>query len=191
MEKEIVAILRESINTKEKSLGLVKNIKDIAEAMIKTYRNGGKIIFFGNGGSAADAQHLVAELVGKFQMNRVPLQAISLATNISILTAIGNDLSFDEIFSRQVEAIANPTDLVIGISTSGNSKNVINGILVAKRKGAKTIGLTGEKGGKLADIADLVLKVPSNSTPRIQEVHITIGHILCYLVEKALFAEEK
>ena len=191
MENEIVDVLRENINTIEKSLVLKKEIRDIAETMINTYKNGGKIIFFGNGGSASDAQHLAGELVGKFLMNRAPLQAIALTTNTSILTSIGNDMSFDEVFSRQVEATTNSQDLVVGISTSGNSRNVINGILAAKKKGAKTVGLTGEKGGQLANIADLVIKVPSNSTPHIQEAHITIGHILCYLVERSLFSNKK
>ncbi len=179
--------IQESIQVKE---GIVRNmIPEIAQAagwIVEAYRNGGKLILFGNGGSAGDAQHIAAELVGRFERERRALPAIALTTNTSTLTAIGNDYDYSKIFSRQVEAWAQPADVVIGISTSGNSPNVLEGIAAAKAKGAKTIGLTGEKGGKLASQADLCLKVPSTSTARIQESHIMIGHLLCLLVEQQI-----
>lgn len=179
--------IRESIQVKE---GIVRSmIPEIAQAaawIAEAYRHGGKLILFGNGGSAGDAQHIAAELVGRFERERKALPAIALTTNTSTLTAIANDYDYSKIFSRQVEAWAQPADVVIGISTSGNSPNVLEGIAAAKAKGARTIGLTGEKGGKLASQADLCLKVPSASTARIQESHIMIGHLLCLLAEQSL-----
>ncbi len=138
----------------------------------------------GNGGSAADCQHIAAELVGRFKSEREGLPAIALTTDTSILTAIGNDYSFNEIFARQIEALANKGDLVIGISTSGNSENVIRGILKAKKIGCYTVGLLGKDGGKLKNLVDLAIIIPSNNTPRIQECHILIGHIACEIVDK-------
>ena len=155
--------------------------------IIDSYRNGGKLILFGNGGSAADAQHLAGEMVGRFLKERAALPAIALNTNTSILTALGNDYDFDVIFSRQLEAWVKRDDVVIGISTSGNSPNVLKGVETANSQSAQTIGLTGCGGGQLAKIVDLALVVPSDDTPRIQEAHITIGHILCDIVEKTLF----
>ncbi len=179
--------VRESIQVKEGIVRtLVPQIAQAAEWIVASYQSGGKLILFGNGGSAGDAQHIAAELVGRFERERRALPAIALTTNTSTLTAIGNDYAYSKIFSRQVEAWAQPADVVIGISTSGNSPNVLEGIAAAKSKGAKTIGLTGEKGGKLAAQADLCLKVPSSSTARIQESHIMIGHLLCLLVEQQL-----
>ncbi|WDT82597.1 MAG: D-sedoheptulose 7-phosphate isomerase [Candidatus Manganitrophus sp.] len=169
---------------------IVRNmIPEIAQAaawIVASYGNGGKLVLFGNGGSAGDAQHIAAELVGRFERERRALPAIALTTNTSTLTAIGNDYGYNKIFSRQVEAWVQPTDVVIGISTSGNSPNVLEGIAAAKLKGAKTIGLTGEKGGKLASQTDLCLKVPSSNTARIQESHIMIGHLLCLLLEQQI-----
>jgi len=166
-------------------------ICQIARLMVASYRQGNKVILMGNGGSAADAQHIAAELVGRFQLSeRRPLPAIALNTNASIITAIGNDYGFAQTFSRQVEALVQPGDVVIGISTSGDSRNVIEAIELAKAKGAKTIGLVGQRGGRLSKVADIALKVPSEETPRIQEAHITIGHILCYLVEQELCGSE-
>jgi len=166
-------------------------ICQIAQLMVASYRQGNKVILMGNGGSAADAQHIAAELVGRFQLSeRRPLPAIALNTNASIITAIGNDYGFAQTFSRQVEALVQPGDVVIGISTSGDSRNVIEAIELAKAKGAKTIGLVGQRGGRLSKVADIALKVPSEETPRIQEAHITIGHILCYLVEQELCGSE-
>jgi D-sedoheptulose 7-phosphate isomerase len=179
--------IQESIQVKEGIIRtMIPEIAQAAEWIAQSYRNGGKLILFGNGGSAGDAQHIAAELVGRFERERRALPAIALTTNTSTLTAIGNDYSYDKIFSRQVEAWAQPADVVIGISTSGNSPNVLEGIAAAKSKGAKTIGLTGEKGGKLAFQTDLYLKVPSSNTARIQESHIMIGHLLCLLVEQQI-----
>ncbi len=152
--------------------------------------SGGKVIFFGNGGSAADAQHLSAEFVGRFKLERNALPAIALNTNTSIITAVGNDYGFDEIFSRQIDAWAKTGDVVIGISTSGESENILKGIEKAKSMNAKTIGFTGKGGGRLAKMVDIAIIVPSSDTPRIQEGHITIGHIICDLVEKMLFDEK-
>lgn len=182
--------LTDSISIKEE---IIKNedqlavIAKIAEKIVECYRNGGKVIFMGNGGSAADSQHLACELVSKFQMERAALQAVALSVNTSILTAVGNDYDFDQVFARQVEAWANPGDIVIGISTSGNSGNVVVAMEKAKELGAQTIAFTGESGGKLAPVVDVCFKAPSSSTPRIQEAHITAGHIICDIVEKALF----
>jgi len=162
------------------------DIELAAQLIISAYRNGGKVVLLGNGGSAADAQHLAGELVGKFMLKRQAFPAIALTTNSSILTAVANDWSYDTVFSRQVEALVTEKDIIIGISTSGNSPNVIEAIKQGKKKGAKTIALTGADGGKLADAADLVLSVPSDIIPRIQEAHITIGHIICELVEREL-----
>ena len=161
-------------------------IERIVTLIIRAYKAGGKVILFGNGGSAADAQHLAGELVGRFKKDRQAFPAIALTTNTSILTAIANDYGYDRVFSRQLEALATDKDVVIGISTSGNSPNVIEAIRTAKKKGAKTVGLTGQDGGKLAKVADLALRVPSDNFSRVQEAHITIGHIICELVESEL-----
>ena len=149
-------------------------------------RAGGKILFFGNGGSAADAQHLAAEFVGRFVRERAGLSAIALTTDSSILTAVGNDYGFDQIFARQVQALGRPGDVAIAISTSGNSPNIIEGVKAARKGYLKTIGLSGKDGGLLAAEADVVITIASTSTARIQECHITIGHLLCELTEEAL-----
>jgi len=190
MEKEsylirVRAQLEESAQTKLKLDP--KQIVAAAQIIIEAYQKGGKILLMGNGGSAADAQHIAGELVGRFKKERKALPAIALTTDTSILTAIGNDYGFNEVFRRQVEALAQHEDVVIGISTSGNSPNVLLAIEKANEIGAKTIGLSGKGGGKLAQLASLCLVVPSDDTPRIQETHITIGHIICDLVEKSLF----
>jgi len=161
-------------------------IAEVAALIADCMRSGGKAIFFGNGGSASDAQHLAGELVGRFRIERNALPALSLTTNTSIITAIANDYEYNMIFARQVEALGRKTDVVVGISTSGNSPNVVAGIRKAKQIGAKAIGLTGRDGGKIAEIADITLTVPSSDTPRIQEAHIVIGHIICDIVEKIL-----
>jgi D-sedoheptulose 7-phosphate isomerase len=167
---------------------MVGEIERMVTFVLAAINRGGKVVVFGNGGSAADAQHLVGELVGRFKLERPALPAIALSTNTSILTAIANDYGYDVVFSRQIEALVTEKDVVIGISTSGRSPNVIEAIKAAKKKGAKTIVLTGGKAPiKSRQVADLVLAVPSDSTPRIQESHITIGHIVCELVEKELF----
>ena len=165
---------------------LSERIAEVAVMMADCIKSGGKVIFFGNGGSASDAQHLAGELVGRFRMERNAFPALSLTTNTSIITAVANDYGYDMIFARQVEAFGREIDLVVGISTSGNSPNVVAGIKKAKQIGAKTIGMTGKDGGKIGEIAEIVLTVPSSDTPRIQEAHIVMGHIICDIVEKLL-----
>ncbi|NQT95493.1 MAG: D-sedoheptulose 7-phosphate isomerase [Candidatus Omnitrophica bacterium] len=181
-------IIRESIKVKEAVLkSLSKEIKTASNLIVASLKKGGKLIVFGNGGSAADAQHIAAELVGRFKLERQGLAAIALTTNTSVLTSIANDYGYEEVFSRQVESLANENDVVIGISTSGNARNVITGLLEAKKIGIKTIALTGSGGGEMAAISDIALVVPSANTARIQEAHIVIGHIICELVEETLF----
>ena len=161
-------------------------IFEAAGLIIMCLRAGGKLLFFGNGGSAADAQHLAAEFVGRFVRERAGLPAIALTTDSSILTAVGNDYGFDQIFARQVQALGRPGDVAIAISTSGNSPNIIEGVKAARKGYLKTIGLSGKDGGLLATEADVVITIASTSTARIQECHITIGHLLCELTEEAL-----
>lgn len=190
-QREIATRLEENILVQQAIAGSkLGEIEEMVDLILAAYRHGGKVILCGNGGSAADAQHLAAELVGRFKLERRALPAIALNTNTSILTALGNDYGYETVFSRQVEALANENDIVIGLSTSGNSPNVIKAIEAAKTRGAKTIGLTGGNGGRLAEVADLNITVPSANTPRIQEAHITIGHIVCELVERELAGAE-
>ena len=181
---EIQNKILDSSESIKKSIENIPEIIRIIESITKSLKKGNKIILFGNGGSAADAQHIAAELVGRFDYDRKSLPAISLTTDTSVITSIGNDYSFEKIFSRQCESLVNKGDIVIGISTSGNSINVKNGLLVSKRKGAKTVGFLGHKGGHIKNIVDIPLIVNSNSTPRIQEVHRTAAHIICEMVEK-------
>ena len=187
MKKIILKNLEESIEVKDR---FIKNNIDLiskcAEMIATCLASGHKILIFGNGGSAADAQHITAEFVNRFEIERLPLAAIALTTDTSIITSIGNDYHFDEIFSKQIKALGKKDDIAWGISTSGNSKNVIQAINAAKDIGISTIGLTG-RGGKLAESADLVFSVESDVTARIQEAHITLGHILCDLVDRILF----
>ena len=187
MENEIVAILDISIKLNEDLKNQTSLIVKIANEIIKAYKNKKKVVLFGNGGSAADAQHIAAEFVGKFYKDRDSLPALAFHTNTSVVTATANDYGYEFIFERQVSSFVNEGDIAIGISTSGNSPNVLKGIEKAKQKGAITIGFTGQKENKLEKIADYCLKIPSTDTPRIQEDHITVGHIICYLVEKELF----
>jgi len=168
---------------------LVDSISTCAEVLVDVLKGGGKILVMGNGGSAADAQHFAAELVGRFKMERQALPAIALTTDTSILTAVANDYGFDDVFTRQIEALAQPGDVVLGISTSGNSRNVLNAFEHARKVGAKTIGLLGGQGGKMKGYADLTIVVPSEETPRIQEVHSMVIHLLCDLVEKSMFGQ--
>ncbi|MFC1984903.1 D-sedoheptulose 7-phosphate isomerase [Chloroflexota bacterium] len=187
MHHEIVGWLQESAQVNSYlAESKVSEIERMVDLITTAYKAGRKVVLFGNGGSAADAQHIAGELVGRFKLNRRAFPAIALNTNTSILTAVANDYGYEVVFSRQVEALVNDKDVVIGISTSGESPNVIEAMKAAKIKGAITIGLTGGNGGKLAEVADLALVVPSDSTPRIQEAHITIGHIICQLVEREL-----
>jgi len=193
-EDTIIDRINKSIEIKKDILrdnNLVKKIDLISLAIIKAYKSNKKVILFGNGGSAADAQHLVGELVNKFYFDRKSLPAIALTVNTSILTAIGNDYSFDQIFSKQLEGIGKKGDIAIGISTSGNSKNVIEGLKFAKKNKLLTVGFTGKDGGKINNIVNVCINVPSNDTPRIQEVHIMIGHIICEIIEKELFKESE
>ena len=186
----IIKRLKESGDMKNKIAEdpeLMSVIIKIAEIIIEAYKNGKKVILFGNGGSAADAQHITAELVGKYYLDRDPLPAVALTTNTSSLTAIGNGYSLDIVFTRQLKALGQKGDVVIGISTSGNSENVIQAFKVAREMGLITVGFTGKSGGKLRSVADHCLCIPSNDTPRIQEGHITIGHIICEIVERELF----
>jgi len=161
-----------------------EKIFQIIDLCSSTLRKGGKLIFFGNGGSAADAQHIVGELVGRFRKERNPLPAIALTTNTSLLTALSNDYSFEEVFSRQLEGLARPGDLAIGISTSGNSPNVVRGLEKAREMGIKTIAFTGRDGGRMKDIADTSLIVPSENTAIIQEIHETVFHIIAWFLEE-------
>ena len=162
-------------------------IADTAEKMAQALRDGRKILLFGNGGSAADAQHIAAEFIGRFIPDRMPLAALSLAADSSALTSLGNDYGFNAVFSRQVQALGNTGDIAIGISTSGNSPNVLEAMDVARTKGLLTIGFTGESGGKMNGRTDVLFRVPSGMTPRIQETHITLGHVLCELIDRELF----
>ncbi len=167
---------------------MVESIASIADLMVDILSEGYKMLVMGNGGSAADAQHFAAELVGRFLVERRPLPAIALTTDSSIMTAVGNDYGFEQIFSHQIRALAHPGDLVIGISTSGNSPNVLEAMKIANTMGVTTLSLVGGGGGKIAGASDHCLCVPSQYTPAIQEVHITIIHILCDLIEKKMFS---
>ena len=181
-----------SYETKKKILedeALLDIIENVATKCVDLYKNGCKTILAGNGGSAADAQHIAAELVGRYGFDRPSLPSLALTTDSSNLTAIGNDYGYDKVFSRQLEGMGQKGDLFIGISTSGNSVNIINAFLSAKEKGITTVALVGRDGGKMAQMADVAIIVPSNDTPRIQESHILIGHILCDIIEKEIFAE--
>jgi len=188
MENEIKSILKETSNTILKIQDLTPQIAQISMEIVKAYRNHKKVVLFGNGGSAADAQHIAAEFVGKFYKDRDSLPALAFHTNTSVLTATANDYGFEHVFERQVSSFVGEGDIAIGLSTSGNSPNVIKGLLKAKEKGAITIGFTGSKENEIEKIVDYCLKIPSTDTPRIQEGHITVGHIVCYLVEKELFS---
>jgi len=161
------------------------DLRKASELAIKTLKKGNKIILFGNGGSAADAQHIAAELTGRYKTERKGLPGLALSTDTSALTAIGNDYGFDRIFERQVESLANKNDLLIGISTSGNSINVLNALELGKKLGCTSIGMSGNSGGKMSKICDLNLIVPSTNTPRIQESHILFGHIICQCIDDA------
>jgi D-sedoheptulose 7-phosphate isomerase len=161
-----------------------------AELLARVFQHGGRVLIFGNGGSAADAQHLAAEFVNRFRVERPPLAALALTTDTSILTAVANDYDFLEVFAKQIRALGRPGDLAWGLSTSGRSPNVVAGLKVARELGLKTLALSGRDGGPVAQQADLALVVPSRNTPRIQEVHITIGHVLCDLVDFLLFPEK-
>jgi D-sedoheptulose 7-phosphate isomerase len=187
---DIKRIISESISVKQHIIDsptLNKTIEEVTNLIIATYRKDGAVYFCGNGGSAADAQHIAAELSGRFYYDRPPLAAEALHVNTSYLTAVANDYSYDEIYARYIKGAGRKGDVLVGISTSGNSKNIIRAFEVAKEKGITTVALTGESGGNMKNIADFVINVPSSDTPRIQESHIMIGHIICQFVESELF----
>ncbi len=183
-------LVSESLRVKSQFFDENKDrIAHAAETIARGLRNGRKVLFFGNGGSAADSQHLAAELVGRLGPDRSPLAAAALTTDTSILTAVGNDYGYEKVFSRQIQAIGQPGDTAIGISTSGNSPSVLEALDLARSKGLFTVGFTGETGGKMNDRCEVLFRVPSRQTPRIQETHILLGHILCELVDRELFPE--
>jgi len=188
MEKVVLKSYKDSIQAKEaffkqNTSTLIQAARSIAEA----FKKGNKLLIFGNGGSAADAQHLAAEFVNRFIIERPPLPALALTTDTSIMTSVGNDYDFSLVFSKQVKALGTEGDIILAISTSGNSPNVLKALKVARDMGLKTIGLTGKGGGKMARMVDILLNVESDSTPRVQEVHIMAGHIICELVDCILF----
>lgn len=182
-----------SIATHERLLGdadVLSAIATVSDIVTGALLQGRKVLLFGNGGSAADAQHIAAELVGRFNFDRPALPALALSVNTSCVTAIGNDFGFEQVFSRQIEALGAPGDVAIGLSTSGNSPNVLRALLAAKKKGLHAVGLTGSSGGKLKEAVDHCICVPSNETPRIQECHILVGHVVSQLVEETIFHEQ-
>ncbi len=190
--KHIEAILKESAAVNEKLLNnakLLNMTESVVKAMVQIFKSGGKVLLCGNGGSAADAQHIAAELSGKFLLNRDPLFAEALHVNTSYLTATANDFSFDEVYSRLVRAKGKKGDMLIGISTSGNSMNIVKALAEARKKEMTTVGMTGERQSKADAYCDFLIKVPTENTPRVQEAHILIGHILCEIVEKELFGQ--
>ena len=190
MKDRILNCIRESAKVKESILNsqeIVSNIQNIVGHSVDVFKRGGKILLCGNGGSASDAQHIAAELSGRFYKERKPLFAEALHVNTSFVTAVANDYGYDNIYSRMVEAAGKKSDILIGISTSGNSKNVVNAILKAKEIGMITVGFTGESSCEMDLICDTMIKIPSINTPRIQEAHILIGHIICQLIEEELF----
>ena len=187
---QIIQIFEQSVDSLTKSLSLKTQINDAINLIINSIKNGNKLIIFGNGGSAADAQHIAAELIGRFKLERKSFPAIALTTDSSILTSLGNDYSYDIIFSRQCESLVLKNDVVMGISTSGNSKNVELGMKTSLKKGAKTIGLLGNNGGTIKSVSNIPIIINSNDTANIQESHRVIYHIICNIVEKQL-SEEK
>lgn len=188
IKDEIIQELEENSDTIKSIISnLSDEIANTVKLIINSYKNDRKVILMGNGGSAADAQHIAAEFIGRFKLERKSLPAIALTTNTSIITAIANDYGYDMVFSRQLESLAENGDILIAISTSGSSPNILRGIEIAKSKNIKIVGMTGRSGGKMKDIVDILINIPSDNTPRIQEAHITIGHIICGIVETHLF----
>jgi D-sedoheptulose 7-phosphate isomerase len=193
MKVAIKKLIKASIETKQAILendALVLTIDSIVKMVVPAFNNGQRVHFCGNGGSAADAQHLAAEFSGRFYKNRRALPSEALHCNTSYLTAVANDYSFEEIYSRLVDGIMEKGDVLIGMSTSGNSKNIVKAFETARAKGIITVGFTGESGGAMKDLSDYLINVPSSVTPRIQEAHMLIGHIICELVEAAIFFED-
>jgi D-sedoheptulose 7-phosphate isomerase len=193
MNQKIIRTIKESVRVKNlliENPEIIQAIEKIVNKIVSCYQDGSKVLFCGNGGSAADAQHLAAELSGRFYYDRDPLHAEALHVNTSYLTAVANDYSYDEVYARLVKAMGRKGDILIGLSTSGNSGNILRALVQAKENNMITIGLTGEEGGKMNELCDLIVKVPSKDTPRIQESHILIGHIICELVEARLFPKQ-
>lgn len=194
MEDTIKNLIQESINTKLAVLAdsrLMDAIHAAVHVVASAFKDGNKVLFCGNGGSAADAQHLAAEFSGRFYLDRDALPSEALHVNSSYLTAVANDYSYDVVYSRMVKGIGKEGDVLVGLSTSGNSTNIFNALVTAKEKKMHTIAFTGKEGGKLKEVADIIINIPSNVTPRIQESHILIGHIICELVEASHFSGEK
>jgi D-sedoheptulose 7-phosphate isomerase len=190
MNQKIAAIVQASIDTKNRVLTdetLLDTVAQIADAMTEAFRNDKKVLFCGNGGSAADAQHLAAEFSGRFYYDRPPLFAEALHVNTSYITAVGNDYSYDEVYARAVRGFGRTGDVLVGISTSGNSPNIVRALEAAREQGMVTVGMTGETGGKMKELCQFLLNIPSKDTPRIQECHILLGHIICQIVEENLF----
>lgn len=184
--------VKKSIEVKQQFLNdneLMSLIKEVSFKIVESYKNGNKTLIAGNGGSAADAQHIAGEFVSKFYFDRPGLASLALTTDTSIITAIGNDYGYEKLFSRQVQANGVKGDIFIGISTSGNSANIIEALKECKEKGIISVGFTGQNGGKMAELCDFCIKVPSHETPRVQEVHILVGHIICAVVEEAIFGK--
>lgn len=192
MNKFITQQIEDSYQVKQKILNdeaLVLLIQEVAQKAVDTYKNGNKTLIAGNGGSAADAQHIAGEFVSRFYFDRPGLASQALTTDTSILTAVANDYGYERLFARQIQANGSAGDMFIAISTSGNSDNILEALKECKNKGIVTVGLAGKTGGKMAELCDYCIKVPSSSTPRIQESHILIGHIICSVVEEALFGK--
>lgn len=190
--KKIKEIIGTSIETKQKLLAdeaLLKTICDTVDVFVNTFKNGNRVYFCGNGGSAADAQHLAAEFSGRFYKDRKALPAEALHCNTSYLTAVANDYSFDDIYARLIDGIGEQGDLLVGLSTSGNSANIIRAFETARKNGMITIGFTGESGGKMKSLSDHLINIPSKDTPRIQESHIMVGHIICQIVEEKMYPQ--
>lgn len=191
MNEKIKAIIQSSLSVKEAMLNneeLIAAIENSSNKIVEAFKNRHRIYFCGNGGSAADAQHLAAEFSGRFYKDRIALPAEALHCNTSYLTAVANDYSFDDVYARLLEGITNEGDIVIGLSTSGNSENICRALKTAKQKSLITIGFTGKTGGRLKDVSDILINIPSDDTPRIQEAHIMAGHIICQLVEEKYFS---
>ena len=194
MNTQIRQIIQASIDVKQQVLGddkILATLQQCVEKIVTAFKNGNKVLFCGNGGSAADAQHLAAEFSGRFYIDREALPAEALHVNTSYMTAVANDYSYDVVYSRMIQGIGNKGDVLIGLSTSGNSGNIIKAFEVARQKGMITVGFTGATGGKMKELSDFLLNVPSTDTPRIQESHILLGHIICQLVEEQYFGKTR
>ncbi len=190
IDDRIKTLFADSIRTKEQFIAqYAPLIREVSELIVTAFRNGNKLLLMGNGGSSTDASHIAGEFVNRFLKDRPPLPAIALNTDMAVITSIGNDYGYNLVFSRQVETLAKKGDIVIAISTSGNSVNILAAVEKAKEMGIATIGLTGGSGGKLASLVNYAFVVPSKATPRIQEVHITLGHVICQIVEDAMFGD--